>query len=421
MKRLVFLCGAAILAAACSDNTPKSVEILNESITLSAPANALSMTLSRGTFTFSNITTGVETALSYPVPAGTRLSEGLYNVTFSGEGVLEVSLSQTKNPAAAATEQITATLQGVANNVTVTSAGTFSLALSLSVVPEPGQGFVISELYYVGSAYAPDASGKQQQYNGDAYVKITNNSDSVLYADGLAFVESEFLTSTKQDYTPMIRDEAITADAIFVIPGSGRDYPVQPGESIVLCDNAQNHKEADESFMDLSKADFEWFTHSTSSSYPDIDNPDVPNLDIYYCYTATIFVMNKQGTKAYALVRMPEGMTKESYLNRYTYEAYYTNILGKPTTPRTYYKIPNEWVVDAVELRGCRYEFAWPVFDPSFDIGYTYCGDLNAGSIEYGRAIRRKVVSATESGLPIYRDTNNSTEDFDRNVIPSMQ
>lgn len=416
-QRLALVCATALGIASCSDNTPKQVSIGSGDIALTAPANIASMTLRSGSYTFTNVTTGAVTELAYPLPSDATVAEGLYNVKFEGEADVVVDLTKADDETPT---PIAVRMQGVQNNVVVKADGSFALTLSLSVVPEAGSGFVISELYYVGSAYAADASGKQQQYNGDAYIRITNNSDTVLYADGLAFVESAFLTSAKYDYTPMVRDSAITVDAIFVIPGSGKEYPVQPGESIVLCDNAQNHQEADPSFINLSGADFEWFTHSTSASYPDIDNPAVPNLEVYYCYTATIFILNKQGTKSYALVRLPEGMTKENYLNRYTYQAYYTNVLGNPTKPSTYYKIPNEWVVDAVELRGYKYEFAWPVLDPSFDISYTYCGDLNAGSIDYGTAIRRKVVSTTTDGRMVYQDTNNSAEDFERNVTPSL-
>lgn len=419
LKRLALLCAAACVFASCSDNTPKQVSIGSETIELTAPSNFTSMTVTSGTYTFTNVTTGVATEIAYPLPTGASVEEGLYNVKFVGEAECVVDLSKADD--AASQSSVTVKMQGAQTNVVVKADGSFKLTLALSVVPESSNDFVISEIYYVGSAYAPDASGKQKQYNGDAYIKITNNSDTVLYADGLAFVESAFTTSTKNDYTPMIRDSAITVDAVFVIPGSGKQYPVQPGESIVICDNAQNHKEADPSFMDLSGADFEWFTNSTNANYPDIDNPAVPNLETYYCYTATIFVMNKQGTKAYALVRMPQGMTKDRYLNEYTYSAYYTNILGKPTTPKTYYKIPNDWVVDAVEMRGYKYEFAWSVFDPSLDISYTYCGDLNAGTINYGTAVRRKVAYTNDEGRDVLQDTNNSAEDFERNVTPSMQ
>lgn len=421
LKRFALLCAASLVLSACSDSkTPKQVSLNSETIELAAPANITSMTVTSGRYTFTNVTTGVATELEHPFPSDAKVPEGLYHVKFEGEAECVVDL--TKAGEETAPEPVTVRMQGVQNNVVVKADGSFKLTLPLSVVPEASDDFVISEIYYVGSAYPADASGKRKQYNGDAYVRITNNSDKVLYADGLALCESEFLTSTKRDgLNPDLRGSAISADCVMVIPGSGTDHPVQPGESIVLCDNAQNHKEADPSFMDLSRADFEWYTQSTNANYPDIDNPAVPNLDIYYCYTATIFVLHKQGNKGYALARMPQGMTREKWLAEYTYTYNYTLITGKPSRDVTSYKILNEWVVDAVEFRGYKSEFAWPVFDPAFDISYTYCGDLSAGTVEYGTAVRRKTAYTTEDGRTVLQDTNNSAEDFERNVTPSMK
>ncbi|WP_298064118.1 DUF4876 domain-containing protein [uncultured Rikenella sp.] len=419
LKRFALAGAVALVLGACSDNTPKQVSIGTGNIELNAPANVASMTVKSGTYTFTDVTTGAVTEIGYPLPADASVAEGLYNVKFEGEA--EVLVDLTKADEVAATP-VTVRMQGVQNNVVVKGDGSFKLTLLLSVVPEASDDFVISEIYYVGSAYPADASGKQKQYNGDAYVKITNNSDQVLYADGLVLCESEFQTSTKRDgLNPDIRSSAVSVDCVMAIPGSGTDHPVQPGESIVLCDNAQNHKEADPSFMDLSRADFEWFTNSTLAAYPDVDNPAVPNLDIYYCYTATIFVLHKQGCKGYALARLPQGVTREKWLGEYTYTYNYTLITGKPSRNIVCYKIPNEWVVDAVEFRGYKYEFAWPVFDPSFDISYTYCGDLNAGRVDYGTAVRRKTAYVAEDGRRVLQDTNNSAEDFERNVTPSMK
>ena len=75
--------------------------------------------------------------------------------------------------------------------------------------------------------------------------------DKVLYADGLIFMESQFQTTQKyQSVDPDIMDEAIAVGSVVAVPGSGTDYPVQPGESFILCDNAINHKEANPNSID---------------------------------------------------------------------------------------------------------------------------------------------------------------------------
>src|SRR5690606_16712516 len=58
-------------------------------------------------------------------------------------------------------------------------------------------GFVLSEIYFTGSL-TPEG----KTYNGDKYFVVYNNSADVLYADGLVFAESDFLTTEKREYTP---------------------------------------------------------------------------------------------------------------------------------------------------------------------------------------------------------------------------
>src|SRR5690606_38968611 len=82
-------------------------------------------------------------------------------------------------------------------------------------------GFVLSEIYFTGSQ-TPEGKA----YNGDKYFVVYNNSDAVLYADGLVFAESEFLTTTKREYTPDVMASAFTTATIVMIPGDGDDYPV---------------------------------------------------------------------------------------------------------------------------------------------------------------------------------------------------
>ena len=162
----------------------------------------------------------------------------------------------------------------------------------------------------------------------------------MLYADGLVFMESKFTTTSKYDYTPDIMNEAIAVQAVVVVPGNGNDVPVEPGESLILCDNAINHKEANINSIDLSNADFEWYTESTSSSNPDIDNPAIPNLDMYYNYTLSIWILNKQGNRVYAIGRIPADVSKEDYLRDYAYEYTYTMVTGATSSTQRCYKFP---------------------------------------------------------------------------------
>ena len=207
------------------------------------------------------------------------------------------------------------------------------------------------------------------QYYGDDYVKIFNNTDHVLYADGLTFLESKFVTTQKYNYTPDIMSQAMTVQALYTIPGSGKDYPVQPGEELWIVDTGIDHRVANENSFDCSGADFEWYDVSTQPAHLDIDGP-VTNLDKWYCYTLSFFVLHNRGFRAWALARIP--IEKEQYLANYSYTYNYIIIVPAGVYPmsQTAYKVPNDWIVDAVNC-SVEAERVWNVTDPSLDRGWT--------------------------------------------------
>ena len=272
-------------------------------------------------------------------------------------------------------------------------------------------GFVFAEIFFAGTK-----TPQESQYYADKYFVIYNNSDETLYADSLAIAESGFLTVMKNNYSPDIMGEAMPVQALYMIPGNGTSHPVEPGGSLLICDNALNHKKANPNSFDLSKADFEWADESTNPDVSDINNPRVPDLKKIYCYTKTVWSPHNRGFAAYALLKM--GTNKEDYLANYKYDYNYDLVVESGTYPMTgsCYKIPNSWIIDAVN---CSVEsmFKWLVVDPSLDRGWTHCGTIDFDENRYGKSVRRKVEKRTAEGVAVLKDTNNSTSDFDGEQI----
>lgn len=303
-------------------------------------------------------------------------------------------------------------LVGKAENVEVTgNHHVIPIETSLSVESDD---FVFEEIFFAGTMRSTGST-----YIGDGYVKIYNNTDHVLYADGLALVEAKFNSTQNWTYTPDIRKDTMSVDAIYVIPGSGKEHPVKPGESLILCDVAIDHRHANPLSFDLSHADFEWYDESTNPSVMDIDNPDVPNLDKWYCYTQTIFILHKQGYKAYALARIPIG--KDKYLQKYhyTYDYVMQTAAGTFYMSQDAYKIPNSWIVDGVNL-SVESERKWNTLPPTIDAGWTYCSKVKNDDSRFFRSVRRKMLYLREDGTMHLQDTNNSSEDFNDICIPSL-
>lgn len=392
---LAVLFAAALGFSACSDDEGVSMSDVSISATVNTTIEGLQIT--SGTYTFENVNTSAKTDVSYPTSL-IQLADGLYNVTFIGKGTYSQNGTS-----------VEVNVQGVQQNVTV-SGGSCKLDLTAHVVNTGDADFVIAEIFLPGTY---NEAGKQ--YNGDQYVRIYNNSDTVLYADGLVFMESQFTTTQKyQSVDPDIMNEAIAVGSVVVVPGNGTDYPIQPGESFIICDNAINHKEANPNSIDLSNANFEWYIESKQ----DVDNPAVPNMDIYYCYTKTIWILNKQGNRAYAIGRLPEGMTKGQYIADYTYDYTYVLQSGTVSKPQSKYKFPNEWVIDAVNI-GATNEWQWNVTATELDMGHTYIGVNNTVAENIGKCVMRKV-AYTDNDREVLQDTNNSTVDFTPAATPSL-
>ena len=195
-----------------------------------------------------------------------------------------------------------------------------------------------------------------------------------------------------------------------MIPGTGTSVPVEPGESLVVALNAMNHTEANANSFDLSKANYEFYDVSSSASNQDTDNQDVPNLDKWYCYTLSYFIINNQGGKTYAIAKMRQD--KDSYLADNYYEAKYTAVNGKEMTTKSY-KVDNSWILDAVNLAP-KSAWQWNLVSSALDAGYAYVAETGSDKTRYGKSVIRK----KENGKWV--DTNNSSNDFNMGVAASF-
>jgi len=147
----------------------------------------------------------------------------------------------------------------------------------------------------------------------------------------------------------------------------------------------------------------------------------VPNLDKWYCYTLSFYVLHNRGFSSFALARIPKEISKEQYLKDYWYSYSYTMYLDAGTFYMTQsaYKIPNTWIVDGVN---CSVEASrvWNILPPSIDAGWTHCGTIDHDKTRYFKSVRRKCLYLNADGTRHLKDTNNSTEDFNTECVPSV-
>lgn len=398
------ICVAASLALpffSCSDEPV--VPTVEASIEIVRPEGIDDLQILKETVVFRNLSSGEE--MRFDSTEGLAIPVGIYECSYEAEATYV-------NAGDEESAVVEGRLIGNAESVQVTAAG-FKLVLPVYLSVDKDD-FIFEEIFFTGTRRASGSS-----YIGDTYFKIYNNTDHVLYADGLAICESKFKSTQFFTYTPDIRQDEMTVHAIYVIPGNGTEHPVAPGESLVICDTGIDHRISNPNSFDLSDADFEWYDESTNPSHTDIDSPTVPNLDKWYCYTLTVFVPHNRGFSSFALARIPIG--KEAYLSDYYYDYEYTIYVPAGTFPMSgsAYRLPNEWIVDGVNC-SVETDRQWNVLPPSIDAGWTHCGAMDFDENRFFKSIRRKMLYLTDDGIRVLKDTNNSTADFNPDCVPSL-
>ena len=249
LKSILMMLTAALCLTSCSSDDPIPV-IPTSMVTLEVPSNLENAVLSNAVATLTNVETKQVTTIEgdkfvkdgngYKIMCN-DLQAGTYNIVVTGH------LDFTLNGVAGQKD-----FEVTSDNV-VLSETSHDLKMVVSTFTAQG-GFVISEIFFTGTM-TPEG----KSYSGDQYIIITNNSDVTLYADSIAVLESAFLTTNKEDYTPDIMSTHFSVQACYMIPGNGKSVPVEPGQSLKLAVNAINHKTEQPNSIDLSDADFEFY------------------------------------------------------------------------------------------------------------------------------------------------------------------
>lgn len=346
------------------------------------------------TLVLTNVNSGLETKVNVTdLFPKTTVEDGLYNLLIEGEAVY-----QTQNIDSSNVEK-TIKVRGAKENINITG-GEFSFDVALFFFNE-NSGFVLSEILFTGTK-TPEG----KQYNDDKYIEIHNNSSEVLYADGLCVAETAFNTALYlNSLEPNIISTHTAVKAVYKIPGTGKDYPVQPGETILLCDKAIDHTAINANSFDLSGANFEWFDGEDL----DTDAPEVENMIKMVSGFKSAWPLHNRGFTSYILFKL-DGVTPEQFTTDYAYHYDYLFIFNDKTYEMDgdCWKVPNENIIDAVEC-STPSDFEWKVLDPSLDLTWTHSGD--ADDARYGKSVSRKT-DRVENGRIILLDTNDSGMDF---------
>lgn len=333
-----------------------------------------------------------------------RLLEGSYQIIFSANFSYQSPKFGKVDTTISSEEQV------------VVKAGQTSFKITPQYVENISAGFVIEELFF--SPSVDPKTGKQFRYV-EQYIKITNNSDVTLYADSLGIIQSQNQTNMKRDYHNSILNRALPIDFLSIIPGDGKSHPVKPGGSLIIANDAQDHSKVFAGAADLSHAHFEIYDLSSNPKVQDVDNLAVPNLVSYYKSSETVSSFHQRGCTTIALAKIP--ISVEEFSKDFAWEGKYTfrfNEFVKEMSDKCY-QVPHSWLIDVVNL-GIADKVDWLFVPATLDSGFTGWKDSFNAKEGDGTAVIRKI-DHEKGGRQYLKDTNNSTEDFNRHVTPSLK
>ena len=267
------------------------------------------------------------------------------------------------------------------------------------------QQLIIKEIYYAGCR-----KNDGSNYLLDAYMSIYNNSDEVAYLDSLC-IGTVYPTSSSST-NDLINPDGSLGDEIPIFmmawqfPGTGKDYPLQPGEETIIALNAINHVNIASQSVDLSKADFAFYDPQLTKAT--VPAPKVEPLNLIWRNNGTAYTISAQGP-AMVIFKVPTSAATSA--QAYAEDA--QNIKQNPVKPNAtnrYLMIPKDWVIDGVECVVSA-SSANKRIPNNIDAGFTYIPTKNLGN-----SVCRKIDEIID-GRIIYMDTNNSSEDFE--VVPN--
>lgn len=328
----------------------------------------------------------------------TTTENGIATATDIIPGVYTISVSASQNQGG-----FTYTIAGSESNVSLIADGA-EVVVRVDAVKEAA--LVFKEIYYTGVDPA-------NFYFRDQFYEIYNNSTEVVYADGLCIAETVFANYDKSiiyEWPIENADQYVFARVIWQLPGDGKTYPVQPGESFVIAQWATNHKAENLSKglspVDLTGAEFEAIEKETTFNGILLTDNLAINMKkvVQAGYAMPQWLTSTDGSR-YVLFKPSKPLKNEDFITA-------TNADYQGTAR----EIAISDVIDAVQAVNNESGMSVLGLPTALDAGAIWC----SGSY-VGESIARKIKETRPDGTKVYQDTNNTSNDFEVKKDPQLR
>ena len=265
---------------------------------------------------------------------------------------------------------------------------------------------VIKEIYCGGCMKLP----QEGTYQSDSYIILHNNTDHTVYLDSLCFGTLDPYNSNSAtvweddiDFSPVIQ-------AVWQFPGDGKSFPLEKGEDAILSImGAIDHTAQYPMSVNLNRSDV--FACYSPTYFPNTSYHPAPGDKVQRDRYMNVVIKTGQSNAYTFSINSPavvifraEGQTIQEFVTGSD------NVIYKPGSSKDRVVcVPNEWVVDGVEVFNGQSSSNKKRMNSSIDASY-----VTLSNVHEGKTLMRKVDEArtAERGYEVLVDTNNSGNDF---------
>ncbi len=389
MRKILMLTALALLGTSClnlDEANPYSADLQELSISLLMPEGYAGTDLSGVAVTLGDVNSGAgyEALCDASGTARFSIPSGLYRAS-AGSLINE--------------ERFNASKGGI-----ILGGSPLSVELQLKKI-RTGD-ILIKEIYCGGCVKLPE----EGTYQSDSYIILHNNTDHTVWLDSLCFGTLDPYNSNAAavwdediEFSPVIQ-------AVWQFPGEGRTYPLAPGEdAVVAVYGAIDHTAHYPLSVNLNREDV--FTCYSPTYFPNTTYHPAPGDKVSRDRFLNVVIKTGQSNAYTFSISSPavvifrtQGQTIQEFV------AGSDNVINKPGSSKDRVVcVPNDWVVDGVEVFNGQSSSNRKRMNAAIDASY-----VTLSNVHEGRTLMRRVNESRSQqlGYEVLVDTNNSGYDF---------
>lgn len=279
------------------------------------------------------------------------------------------------------------------------------LSIEMPLLHSRTGDIVIKEIYCGGCMKLP----VQGTYQVDSYFILHNNTDHTVYLDSLCFATLDPYNSNASTIWEPGIDFAPLIQAIWQFPGDGTMYPLGSGQdAVVSVYGAVDHASMYPLSVNLNRPGY--FVCYNPTLFSNTSYHPAPGDSIREDHILKVLIkMGKANAYTFSMNSPALVIFKSVGCSMDEFVSGQESVIQKPGSDDRIVCLPNEWIIDGVEVFNGQQTNNKKRISASVDAGYVFLSKVHES-----KTLMRKVNESRSKalGYEVLIDTNNSSTDF---------